>query len=106
MLHGSDFMFKKLNILDEKDLMADMLNTGFAKDINIEVLIGDKVVKADLSYDSYTNTTEVIIKDVPVSERICIKISFLLLIFVVVCGIIALQCSSASFLQGDKSCNI
>ena len=26
-----------LNILDEKDLMADMLNTGFAKDINVYI---------------------------------------------------------------------
>ena len=48
---------------------------GFAKDINTEVSIGGESVKADLSYDSYTNTTEVTIKDVPVSERICIKIT-------------------------------
>ena len=35
-----------VNILDEKDLMADMLNTGFAKDIN--VYIGDENDKKEL----------------------------------------------------------
>ena len=35
-----------LNILDEKDLMADMLNTGFAKDIN--VYIGEENEKEQL----------------------------------------------------------
>ena len=34
------------NILDEKDLMADMLNTGFAKDIN--VYIGEENEKEEL----------------------------------------------------------
>ena len=35
-----------INIIDEKDLMADMLNTGFAKDIN--VYIGDENEKEQL----------------------------------------------------------
>ena len=35
-----------VNILDEKDLMADMLNTGFAKDIN--VYIGEENEKEEL----------------------------------------------------------
>ena len=35
-----------VNILDEKELMADMLNTGFAKDIN--VYIGEENEKEEL----------------------------------------------------------
>ena len=35
-----------INIIDEKDLVADMLNTGFAKDIN--VYIGDENEKEEL----------------------------------------------------------
>ena len=37
---------KFMNIIDEKELMADMLNTGFAKDIN--VYIGDENEKEEL----------------------------------------------------------
>src|SRR5699024_6617144 len=35
-----------INIIDEKELMADMLNSGFAKDIN--VYIGDEKEKEEL----------------------------------------------------------